>query len=165
MGERLNDFWNVGYGLEANAGLVLTRTFTIQARAGYNAFELDESAVFTAAGGGGTLTGGSATIVTGTVNVLFNLIEEGSIRPYLLFGLGYYGPDREQVLVTLVPSAEQRQIRPAQEDRFGALFGAGLAAPFSRHIAFTVEARFVTDVGSSDEKLGHLPVTFGLQFF
>src|SRR5690606_30771646 len=102
QGGRFNEFWLPGPALEANVGYMLTPSFGIQARAGYNLFSLNQDAVLTAAQAGGpdiALFGGGADIKTVMVDALFYLSEIGPVQPFVLFGLGYFDPTIEGVIV------------------------------------------------------------------
>jgi len=104
--------------------------------------------------------GGTASIVSGTVN-LHLFLSGGTIRPYLIGGIGAYWLKFETDATALLPSASE------SSTRFGLTGGGGLTFRLNPRTSIYGEIRLdniLNDEGPVDSDLQLVPFTFGITF-
>jgi hypothetical protein len=150
----LNKGYKSGYDIAANVGFHPTgQSFGVRVEGAFNQFALK-----------GTNTSNAHTNifdVTGNI-VVGTAAAPGTIRPYLIGGVGVYNVKNEASVGNVSVSTSAT--------KFGFNGGAGLDLPLSGIAAF-VEARFhyvLTGSGSSDSNIGYnasfVPIVVGVRF-
>lgn len=104
--------------------------------------------------------GGTASIVSGTVN-LHLFLSGGTIRPYLIGGIGAYWVRFETDATPLLPATSE------SATRFGLTGGGGLTYRLNPRLSLYGEIRLdniLNDEGAVDSDLQMVPFTLGLTF-
>jgi opacity protein-like surface antigen len=105
-------------------------------------------------------TGGTASVVSGTVN-LHLFLSGGTIRPYLIGGIGAFWVKFETDATPLLPASSE------SSTRFGLTGGGGLSFRINPRTSIYGEIRLdniLNDEGPVDSDLQMVPFTFGITF-
>ncbi len=100
---------------------------------------------------GGTSIGGKTNIIGGMASIVYPFSASGSVKPYILGGLGYY-----QVKVDVTGFGSVSESKIGFGGGGGILFNAG-----SAHLM--AEARFIS-VSTSGSSTTFIPITIGMLF-
>lgn len=152
----LTDVADTGFNLTGAAGISVTQELEVVLSVTYNELAADFDP-------DGTLppdadVDSDFTILSGEVNLKYNLPLEASFTPYLTAGGGIY--NREATLSVSVPGVGEVSESESETD-VGINIGAGLAFPLANNVGFFVEPRY-TVVFTEEDNAQYLPIRAGI---
>ena len=164
--DEFSDFYGTGYNLGAGIRFEVAPSVEISISGQYNDFLVNEEEFYDRAGVSESqrdqldLEAG-ASIISGEVDLRYNIATDGPVKPYLKGGPGFYRTAEDNG--TLSGPGGSATFDGDSETSFGLNFGVGLAYYISSQASIFAEPSYAIAF-TEDESTQYLPIRFGVSF-